>query len=339
MRIPVLGILGWWLLAGAAHAQIPAALRELPAPTRLTETHLVASPTFGGTVCGADSSIYFRRQARLGPPLAVPVTKLNADGTVTELDLGALPDLGGQVAVLTFSVDKQSGIYAIVQEDRTPFPQYLVTYDAQGRYQSKALLEGRVVPGVLLRLPDGHFLISGRAVRRKDESPSSVTGIFDGSGKETTSLKLGSDDSEVITSPQGVPWNPAVENGAARSGDDGYSYLFKAGAHAKVQVLDAGGHSARIMEISPPVANSEPFDFFVDGARLAILFQQKLPDQEGRKPVQMILALYSTKTGELLTSYVEKTPVWSACMKDGILTTLVPTSDKQHYAIGKITLP
>jgi hypothetical protein len=351
MKIWLLGLSSVLLLLDTAFAQEPAGhggakseaapIRELPAPTQVTETRLAVSATFGSTVCGADSSIYYRRLLPSGVgPFEAPVTKLRADGTATTLELGEIPDLGRHVEILAFHVDSSLRIYAIAKDEATPVKEYLVEYDALGRYQSKVLLQRPLLPSALMRLPSGLFLVTGMTWQaRKGEVSSSVTAIVDPSGNEVGSLKLAADDSASTLSPEGIAFNPVIERGTAMGGPDGFTYLFKAGSYPKVQVLDGTGRAVRVLQLTPPVPDSEPFEFFVDGHRLAIMFQQRLPEQDGKKRGQLILALYSAEKGELLASYLEKAPTWIACMKDGTLTTLMPTSDKKHYAIATITLP
>ncbi len=310
---------------------------DLPVPSILKPTLAAAGGILGSPVCGPDSSLYFRRVPAAGSALETPVSRISPDGSETEIDLGKVPNAGGKLYVMSFTIDKAGEIYSILRSENDG-REYLVAYDPVGRYQWSNPLAVSLRPSFLLKVATGRFLVGGMTITRSDAAPTPVISLIEKSGAVYRSLVQTGDNQSASRTVSGSFFNPAIELGSAAVGQDGSVYLFKPNSYPVIQTLTADGETTRVLQLIPPADQSQAADFFLDGQTAGVLYQRQLEPEGGKSKAELLLALYGAEDGRPKALYVQSAPGILACLRNRELT-ILSTSVDRHFVVGSVALP
>jgi hypothetical protein len=328
------------VLAALMFAWLPAwsqeaSTRMLQQPTDWKNTEAIAGMIYPFEIHAVGSSIYFRRYDSAGEPIqASPITRIDADGRETSLDLRIVPGAESRVYVMTWFVNPDGSFYALdlFYEENTD---WLVSYDSAGKFEWKAKM-ARVIqaPDTVVPLDGGNlFLVSGTIIGKKPAPRAAISAIFDRSGNLVRDVTLPTDSTEVEVNVAGRTrtLNPSAR---ATVGSDGLVYLMRQATEPRVQVFSSSGDLLRLMDLTSPKEAGYPMDIYADGDQVIVmcaLGTSSAPSPQLARANPNIL-FFDSRTGKLNTQrYYEGVGV-PISFRDGHVTFFNTRGD--HISVG-----
>jgi hypothetical protein len=265
---------------------------------RSVQLHMSAVGGILGQIrCDQDQNIYLQSETE-------SLLRLSADGqTVTRFSVDSveLRESSGQNAYIhDFAVDPgSSSVYAITRLDGTWF---LVKFDSQGRYQSKAQLhaDNSLRPSLLAVLNGDRFLISGTlASAEPGKRRRPFTAIFDSVGQVVRDLRFKADGKLVDSEPGKDGGSiPAIDTGSVVTLADGNAYLMRRGETPIIYVVSASGQLVRTLRIATPTGY-QATTMSAAGSSLLITYQKR-----EEKLVHLLYIMYEPIEGQEVRRYV-----------------------------------
>jgi hypothetical protein len=304
---------------------------HLPKPVEFQSTDMPAQMVTRPFICGANSKIYLRPTVREN--LAGPISVLALDGkslTIHPADGTGFPS----VYTLSFNADSKGNFYSAIQPTNG-LQWYLAAYDNEGHFKWRSAFAIRFTPTFLLPIKNDQFIVGGVGVRASPENPKgdTVVGVFGKDGVMIRSLSLPDDDAEGTAEG----FNRAIQFGIAMPGPDGLSYIFRASANPKVQILDADGTVMRTLTLPAVSDDAWPSNFFILENSIAVAYLDSKSD--GVCLTEGDFTIYDDKTGKMLVNYRIPAKGILTCRESNYLVFLTSVKGDNNFHLARTDLP
>jgi hypothetical protein len=304
---------------------------RLPSPVEFQSTDMPAQLVTQPFICGANSKIYVRPNVREN--LAGPISVLSLDGkslTIRPAEGTGFPS----VYTLPFNADSKGNFYAAIQPTNG-VQWFLAAYDNEGHFKWRNPFATHFTPTFLLPIKNDQFIVGGVGARASPENPKgdSVIGVFGKDGVMIHSLALPDDD--AVGTAEG--FNRAIQFGIAMPGSDGLSYIFRASANPKVQILDADGNVMRTLTLAAVSDDAWPSNFFILENSIAVAYLDNKSD--GVCLTEGNFTIYDDKTGRILVNYRIPAKGILTCRESNFLVFLSSTKGDKNFHLARTELP